>query len=161
MCQYPEMPDLQIRRATPADADSIRDLTRAAYAKWVPVIGREPLPMTADYGQAVTDHIIDLWEERGRLVALIELIPDITHLLIENVAVHPDRQGRGLGETLLRHAEDVARSLGVGEVRLYTNEAFASNLAFYAQRGYEEFRREVMVPGSITVHMRKRLSESA
>ena len=31
-----------LRQAVAADAPAIRDLTRAAYAKWVPLIGREP-----------------------------------------------------------------------------------------------------------------------
>ena len=41
-------PDLAIRPAVAAEAARIRALTRAAYAKWVAVIGREPLPMQAD-----------------------------------------------------------------------------------------------------------------
>jgi len=49
-----------LRRATPADATAVRDLTRAAYAKWVPVIGREPGPMNADYDLAIRDHMVDL-----------------------------------------------------------------------------------------------------
>jgi hypothetical protein len=32
----------------------------AAYTKWVAAIGREPKPMTANYEQAVIDHVIDL-----------------------------------------------------------------------------------------------------
>lgn len=39
---------IRLRPAEPADATAIRDIVRAAYAKWVPVIGREPLPMRAD-----------------------------------------------------------------------------------------------------------------
>ena len=42
-----------IRRAGPSDALAVRELTRQAYAKWVPVIGREPTPMTADYERIV------------------------------------------------------------------------------------------------------------
>jgi hypothetical protein len=30
----------------------VRDITRAAYTKWVAAIGREPQPMTANYEQA-------------------------------------------------------------------------------------------------------------
>lgn len=147
-----------LRRAGPDDATAVRALTRAAYAKWVPLIGREPLPMKADHDRAVRDHIVTLCEEDNRLVALIELVPAEDHLLIENLAVEPSQQGKGLGEHLLAHAEDVARSLGLPQVRLYTNAAFGSNLSFYARRGYVEFRRATMVAGSITVFMRKEIA---
>lgn len=64
------------RRATHADAATVREITRAAYTKWVAVIGREPKPMVANYEQAVIDHAIDLLEEDGRPIALIELIAE-------------------------------------------------------------------------------------
>jgi hypothetical protein len=73
----------------------ISEITRAAYAKWVPVIGREPKPMTANYAQAVVDHLIDFLQEGGQPIALIETIPNPAHLLIENIAVLPDWHGRG------------------------------------------------------------------
>lgn len=38
---------ITVRAAADGDAAPIRDLRRAAYAKWVPIIGREPLPMAA------------------------------------------------------------------------------------------------------------------
>jgi hypothetical protein len=79
-----------LRRATPTDASAIRNLSRIAYANWVPLIGREPLPMTANYDRAVAEHIIDLVEQAGELLALIETIPASDHLLIENIAVRPD-----------------------------------------------------------------------
>ncbi|QQS11175.1 MAG: GNAT family N-acetyltransferase [Rhodospirillales bacterium] len=149
--------DTTIRRATPADAAAVRALTRAAYAKWVPLIGREPLPMAADYDHAVAAHLVDLLESGGELLALIETIPEADHLLIENVAVRPDQQGKGLGERLLAHADELARTLGFDELRLYTNAAFAANVAFYAKRGYAEHRRTTAAIGT-TVFMRKRLA---
>ena len=149
-----------LRRATAADAANVRAFTRSAYAKWVPLIGREPLPMTADYDRAVADHIIDLWEEGGELLALIEVAPASDHLLIVNLAVRPDQQGKGVGGRLLHHAEELARSLGFREIQLYTNAAFASNLAFYARRGYQEYRRGTVLPGSVAVFMRKQIGAS-
>jgi N-acetylglutamate synthase-like GNAT family acetyltransferase len=151
----PPHPLLPFRRATFADAADVRALTRAAYAKWVPLIGREPKPMTADYERAVSEHVIDLYEQGGELLGLVEMIPQPDHLLIENIAVRPDQQGKGLGDILLQHAEGHARTLGIGETRLYTNAMFAANLAFYAKRGYSEFRRETLAPGAVAVHMRK------
>jgi ribosomal protein S18 acetylase RimI-like enzyme len=147
-----------LRRATPADAPAIRNLSRIAYAKWVPLIGREPLPMIADYDRAVTAHIIDLLEQGGELLALIETVSASDHLLIENIAVRPDQQGRGLGDLLLRHAETLALSMKFAETQLHTNALFASNLAFYRKRGYEEYRRETMASGSTAVFMRKKLT---
>ena len=146
-----------LRRATHADAARILALSRAAYAKWVALIGREPLPMTADYARAVEEHIVDLLERDGTLVALIEIAPAEDHVSIENVAVEPCEQGNGYGDYLLSHAETFARSRSINELRLYTNEKFAANIIYYAKRGYEEYHRGVMVPGSITVHMRKRI----
>jgi len=49
-----------LRTADEADVDAIRTLTREAYAKWVPVIGREPLPMRVDYAAAIKEHRFDL-----------------------------------------------------------------------------------------------------
>ena len=60
------------RQGVATDALAIRELTRAAYAKWVPVIGREPMPMSADYDRAVREHRIDLLYAGDTLAALIE-----------------------------------------------------------------------------------------
>lgn len=148
--------DLSLLPATAADADAIRVLTRDAYAKWVPVIGREPLPMRADYAAAVRKHRIDLLRLDGRLVALIEMVPQPDHLLIENVAVAPGFQGKGFGRRLLAHAEQVAASLGHDEIRLYTNQSFAGNLRLYQALGYRIDREEAFMDG-FTVHMSKHL----
>jgi ribosomal protein S18 acetylase RimI-like enzyme len=149
----------EMRQAVAGDAAAIRALTRAAYAKWVPVIGREPMPMAADYEAAVAKHRFDLLYVDGTLAALIETIAKDDHLLIENVAVDPAFQKRGLGRRLMAHAETVALGLGYRELRLYTNKSFAENVTLYQRLGYtidreEEFR------GGFTVYMSKRISSA-
>jgi GNAT superfamily N-acetyltransferase len=148
---------LKLRRAGPSNAAAVRALVRSAYAKWIPLIGREPFPMTADYDKAIVAHMIDLYEEDGKLAALIETIAADDHLLIENIAVSPDHQGKGLGDALVAHAETLAAKFGFGEIRLYTNAAFASNIAFYRKRGFSEFRREPIPGGGELVRMRKQV----
>jgi GNAT superfamily N-acetyltransferase len=149
-------PSIEIRPAASADATSIRDLTRAAYAKWVALIGREPLPMQADYDSAVREHAIDLLTVGGALVGLIETILRPDHLWIENVVVAPERQGRGYGRMLIAHAETRAAEAGCGEIRLQTNAAFAANLGLYARLGYAIDRTEPFRGGAV-VHMSKRI----
>jgi ribosomal protein S18 acetylase RimI-like enzyme len=148
------MSNIALRRAVPADAPAIRELTRAAYAKWVPLIGREPKPMTADYEAAVRSHRFDLLYADGALAALIETIVQPDHLLIENVAVLPAFQGHGLGRRLLDHAETLAAEAGFDEIRLYTNQRFVENVALYRRLGYR-FEREESGERGVTVHMSK------
>jgi len=146
----------RLRRAALDAAPAIRELTRAAYAKWVPLIGREPQPMVADYAEAVRHHLIDLLYLGEELAALIEMLPKADHLLIENVAVSPAFQGRGYGRRLMAHAEQTAACMGFGEIRLYTNKLFATNLQLYCRLGYGIDREEAF-KGGFRIHMSKRL----
>jgi ribosomal protein S18 acetylase RimI-like enzyme len=157
----PDATSRRLHRAAPADAAAVRELTRAAYAKWVPVIGREPRPMTADHDAAVRDHLVDLLDADGELVGLIEMVPAPDHLLIVNVAVAPAAQGRGHSRALMAHAEAVARSLGLDEVRLYTNGRFAENVRLYRRLGYRVDREEVHPQLGVAVYMSKRLAPDA
>jgi GNAT superfamily N-acetyltransferase len=149
-------PNVEIRRAILEDAASIRDLTRAAYAKWVALVGREPLPMQADYERAVVEHTIDLLIVDGALAGLVETVLRPDHLWIENVAVAPEQQGRGFGRLLLAQAERRAIDAGRPEICLLTNQAFATNLELYARRGYIVNRTEPF-RGGTTVQMSKRI----
>lgn len=147
----------EIRRARPGDAAAIAALTREAYQKWVPVIGRLPKPMAADYDDAVRDHLIELLEADGALVALVECIVERDHLLVENLAVAPAHQGKGHGRRLMARVEELARALGLEEIRLYTNKLFAENVDFYRRLGYR-IDGESAFKGGLIVHMSRRLS---
>lgn len=147
---------MNLRSATKHDVPAIRMLTREAYAKWVPIIGREPLPMTADYALAVRTHRFDLLEQGDTLVALVESILHPDHMWIQNLAVAPSHLGQGLGRRMLSHAEHIATALGHTEIRLVTNREFTGNVDFYQRAGYaidleEPFR------GCVSVFFRKSL----
>lgn len=142
--------------AMPEDAMAVRDLVRAAYAKWVPLLGREPMPMKADYERAVREHRIDLLLVGGEMRGLIETMLREDHLWIENVAVLPEAQGAGLGRLLLAHAERLAADAGLTELRLLTSSAFAANVALYEKIGYRTDRLEPFMGGT-TVYMSKRV----
>jgi GNAT superfamily N-acetyltransferase len=154
-------PTRPVRLATNADVPAIRSLVHAAYRDYEPLLGRTPLPMLADYGEAVQHH--DLWvaeADDDAIVGVIELDRRPDHLWIENVAVLPEHQGRGIGRRLLAHAEDEARRLGYGEVRLLTNERYTANIAMYERYGYHETHRMPYM-GSNLVYFRKPLAPEA
>jgi GNAT superfamily N-acetyltransferase len=132
---------LTIRPAGPPDVEELGRIAAAAYQRYVPRIGRPPAPMTADYARAVRAG--DGWVAvgDGEVLGFAILVPQRSHLLLENVAVAPQAQGRGVGARLLVWAEERARDLGLDEIRLYTNEAMTENLAWYPRHGYAETHR--------------------
>ena len=134
-------PAVTVRRATAADVPALYVVAHEAYLLYVPRIGRMPAPMTADYSAAVQTGQAWVAEVDGQVLGLLVLVINQGHLLIENIAVLPSAQGRGLGARLLMLAEDEARAHGLGEIRLYTNEGMTENLAYYPRHGYRETRR--------------------
>ncbi|MGU3666050.1 GNAT family N-acetyltransferase [Methylobacterium sp. A49B] len=153
-----------VRRGEPSDAKAIQELVAAAYTKWIPVIGRLPIPMQADYAQAVLEDRFDLLIAGPDLAGLIETKFEAAHLLVVNVAVHPAFQGRGFGTRLLGQAEAIAAEAGLDRLRLYTHRAYTANLRLYGSLGYRVEREERYAgPGRIrdddvTVHMVKDLA---
>lgn len=153
-----------LRGAGTGDAEAIHVLVHEAYAKWIPLIGRLPTPMQADYADAVTRHRFDLLHVGGDLAALIETVPEPGHLLVVNVAVRPAFQGRGYGGRLLHHAEGIAAALGLTMLRLYTNKKYTANLRLYASLDYRVEREEPYagadrtLDDDIVVHMAKALT---
>lgn len=146
-----------IRRATIADAGDIQNLTQMAYAPWADVIGQDQLPMTTNYIEMIETHTVDVLECKGDMCGVLELVSEETHVLVENIAVHPDQQGKGFGRMLIEHAEAFAFAQGIKGMRLYINAMFTSNLAFYEACGFVELERSDLIPGSITIHMNKTL----
>lgn len=156
----PEDFTLSFRSALPQDAKLIHALVRAAYAKWVPVIGREPKPMNADYEKAVREHDFALLCIGEEIAGLIETMTRDDHLWIENVAVSPAYQGMGLGRRLLDRAEENARQSGLTKLSLLTNADFKANVTLYEKIGYVVTLREPFM-GGITLCMSKTLDDGA
>ncbi len=144
------------RPATSADVPALSLIAADAYAPFVELIGRPPAPMTVDYQDLVAKSEVWVAQDGDTVVGLLVVEVRDDHLLIENVAVAPAAQGRGVGSALLNLAEAQASRLGFREVRLYTNELMTQNLTFYPRRGYLEVARGVQ-DGYRRVFFRKTL----
>jgi GNAT superfamily N-acetyltransferase len=127
------------RPAGEQDLSALRDIVELAYGKYLPRMDRPPGPMLADLRPQVLAG--QVWVVGSPPVALICLVPDGDALLVENVAVHPNAQGNGLGRRLLDFAEHQARAHGLGRLYLYTHEVMTENIAVYTHLGYREFAR--------------------
>jgi N-acetylglutamate synthase-like GNAT family acetyltransferase len=129
------------RQARRDDAGAVTGVVHAAYDHYVARIGQQPAPMGADYVALIEAGSVWVAEVAGQIVGVLVLQAYPDHLLIENVAVSPDAQGGGIGTCLIELAEREAVAAGLGEIRLYTNEAMTENLAYYPRRGFVETHR--------------------
>lgn len=124
------------------DVERLRAIVDAAYARWVRELRIRPIPLDDDYGARVAAG--EVWVAGEPVQGLVVLEPGDGYLLVDNVAVDPAAQGRGVGRRLLAFAEDHARAAGCAEVRLYTNERMAANIALYERLGYRQLDRETI-----------------
>ena len=147
---------MHIRRAVAADVTAVRAVVEAAYAHYVPRIGREPAPMAADYESLVAASEVWVGETGGRVVGLLVIRASDGVLELENVAVDPAEQGHGHGRALVAFAESHARERGLSAVELYTNDAMVENVELYPRLGFVETGRRV-VDGYRRVYFRKTL----
>lgn len=125
-----------IRRASAGDAAAAAAITSAAYRPYIERIGREPAPMGADFEALIAAGAVWVATDHDRAVGVLVLRLQDTVLLLESVAVDPAHQGRGIGRSLIDHAEQVARDAGLGAVDLYTNAHMTENLRLYPSLGY-------------------------
>jgi GNAT superfamily N-acetyltransferase len=138
------------------DVAAVTAIVEAAYARYVPRIGRRPAPMSADHRRLIAAGEVWVGEMKGGVIGVLVIRATGDVLELENVAVGPAEQGHGYGRALLAFAEDRARDRGLVAVELYTNEAMVENVELYPRLGFVETGRRV-VDGYRRVYFRKTL----
>jgi ribosomal protein S18 acetylase RimI-like enzyme len=147
---------LGLRGATAADLPAIKAIIDAAYARYLTQMDKPPAPMLRDYGPSIEDGTT--WVTGSPVSAVLTLYPRDGHLLVENIAVHPGAQGRGLGRALMSFAEQEAARRGFSRMALVTHEVMTENQALYARLGYTEVERRAE-DGYRRIYMEKPLPD--
>lgn len=130
-----------IRAAIPAEADAVHDIVHAAYSHYIARIGKPPGPMLDDYSQRIADRQVWVIEDAGRMAGILVLEETPAGFLLDNIAVSPNHQGKGIGRTLIEFAEAEARRRGFDEIKLYTHRLMTENIALYLRIGFHETHR--------------------
>jgi GNAT superfamily N-acetyltransferase len=144
-----------LRLATHEDLAAVEGIVSEAYQPWADALGFRPGPMDEDYAALIASGEVFVTGSAA-LNGLIVLVEEPGCLFIENVAVRPAGQHRGIGRSLLFFAEREAARRGSAALRLYTHEMMTSNIALYHSLGYVETHREPFAIGS-RVHLRKQI----
>lgn len=149
--------ETEILPAEPGDAPAIARCVDAAYRRYVARIGKPPGPMLDDYAEVIARRRVFVVRAGTAIAGVLVLIESEAGILLDNVAVDPQCQGRGLGRRLIAFAEREARALGHAALDLYTHESMHENIALYRALGYVETgRREER--GYSRLYLRKELT---
>ncbi|WP_455886166.1 GNAT family N-acetyltransferase [Pseudomonas rustica] len=98
-----------IRLAIATDEPEIRQCAQQAYARYVPLIGRKPAPMTADFARQIAQAVVYVaTDDQSTFQGFIVFYAEQGHMLLENVAVLPSAAGRGVGKALISFCENTA-----------------------------------------------------
>lgn len=133
----------EIRQAVRSDLDQIQACAQAAYRMYVERIGRAPAPMVADFDASIEAGELYVSEIDGQLGGFVVFYARSDHLHLENVAVSPAFQQRGIGRKLIEFVEQKALADGYRRVELYTNAKMTENLGLYPRLGYQQFDRRL------------------
>ena len=131
----------EIRKAAKSDLPEIETCAADAYAMYVERIGRKPAPMVADFATAIKNEQLYVALGNGQIVGFVVFYPQRDHVHLENVAVSPEFQKRGIGSGLIEFVEQQARAEGYCRIELYTNAKMTENLELYPRLGYQQFDR--------------------
>ena len=150
------MQEARIRPAWSNEQDAVAACVNAAYEKYIERMGKKPAPMRADYASLIAEGVVYVIPGDNGVCGIVVLRSRTDHLFLENVAVHPNEQGKGFGRALMDFVEQQAYAANLCEIRLYTHERMTENLAYYRKLGYEEVERRIE-DGYARVFMRKML----
>ncbi len=135
------------------DPAQVPDITRLLHAAYAPLAAAGMRYVASHQGDEVTlarlrnGEAYLGWDRDRTIVGTISLSRPGGHAgcelfarpgvcVFSQFAVHPDRQGEGVGGELLGQAEARAAALGADTIACDTAESAAHLIAFYRRRGY-------------------------
>jgi N-acetylglutamate synthase-like GNAT family acetyltransferase len=134
------MVDWKLRRANPQDALALALCVDAAYHPHLSQTGKLVSTLEAHYTQLIALYQVWTAVVQGEIIGGLVLIPKEDHMLLANIVVHPEHQGKGIGQALLELADGEALGQGYQEIHLYTNIDMTKNIDMYRRSGWTEIQ---------------------
>ena len=129
-----------IRQANRQDSGALSDCIRAAYSIYASRITDLP-SVSGGVAQSIESDCVWVAESEEGIVGGIILVPCNKIMMLENVAVHPDSSGMGIGAALMKQAELICLELEIHEIRLNTHVDMPENVRLYEHLGWQETGR--------------------
>jgi GNAT superfamily N-acetyltransferase len=124
---------------------AFREIGMAAIADAAPLAG----PALAAYQQAGRAWVAVTGEDIRTGFIVVDLIDGRAH--IEQVSVHPDHAGQGIGGLLINYVGGWAAGQGIDALTLTTFRTVPWNGPYYARLGFRDMNPDEITPGLAAV----------
>lgn len=98
-------------------------------------------PVSDGIAQTIANRRVWIAETADGIIGGIIVNPHEEFMMLENVAVHPDSSGMGVGAALIRQAEVDCVEFELHELRLSTHIDMPENVRLYEHLGWNETGR--------------------
>ncbi len=133
--------DVQIRIASPGDAEKIGSLIREAFAPLENFYTTEAFaavtPNAAEIRARFSEGAIWAALKNEEIIGTVSTVIEGKLLYIRSMAVLPSAQGLGIGRALLEAVENYAIENGFENLFLYTLPFLSGAIRLYEQNGFE------------------------
>ncbi|MEM7072325.1 MAG: GNAT family N-acetyltransferase [Pseudomonadota bacterium] len=155
-----------IRPAHIRDHRQLCDIAIQAYQHYLPLMPRAPAPMHADFKRHIKDDLVFVCTRTGLETSEEEPQQPIGYLVaisrdhgwwLDNIAIHPHFQNRGLGRSLIDRLEQWFHTHHITSYQLYTNQIMTCNIAWYKRHGFVEIDQRTE-DGYQRIYFEKKLS---
>ena len=145
---------INIRKATPPDAEVLLNLYFNHLTQWAPT---EPQDMNvwrekiARFAENPLYHLL-VGEIDGRVVSSVTLVvvENLTrnmrpYAVIENVVTHANYRGKHYATQLMNKASEIAAEMGCYKIMLMTGSKRESTLGFYENCGFDRHEKTAFI----------------
>jgi ribosomal protein S18 acetylase RimI-like enzyme len=149
--------DLKISNVDRGDLPRILAIQKDAYLSEAAIYDDYSLPpLLQSLEQLAAEFTSKLFlkaEASGAIVGSVRVSRVDTTCIVERLIVDPRFQRRGIGSSLIVHAE--ARFPDASRFELFTGAKSTANIRLYESHGYRTFREEMLSPAVSLVYMQK------
>jgi N-acetylglutamate synthase-like GNAT family acetyltransferase len=103
------------------------------------------------------EDVVFVCEDNEQVIAFAILVKINDQILLDNIAVDPLHQKKGIGNNFIKFIEQYLIKQKISKYQLYTNEKMFENIDWYQKIGFKIFKK-VTEKGYNRIYFEKKIS---
>lgn len=140
-----------------SDLRTILELQYLAYQDEAKILNDYEIPELVETEEQIEEEffngvILKAVDDVGQIIGSIRAVEEENAVKVSKLIVDPNYRHQGIGTKLLDEIENRFKNK---HFEIFTSDIIKSNLSFYENRGYEEFKQENLRPNVRGIYFQK------